>query len=48
MGKMKLVYFNVRGRAEVARLILAHAGADYEDSRIQGEQWQEYKKSKPV
>lgn len=39
MGKMKLIYFNTRGRAEIARLILAHAGEDYEDKRIERADW---------
>ena len=33
--RMKLIYFNGKGRAEPARLILAHAGVDYEDHRIE-------------
>ena len=28
MSDIKLSYFNARGRAETARLILAHAGED--------------------
>ena len=36
MSDIKLVYFNVKGRAETARLILAHAGVEYEDKRIEG------------
>ena len=39
MGKMKLTYFNLRARAEIARLILAHAGEDYEDKRIEFSEW---------
>ena len=34
---MKLIYFNLRGRAELARLILAEAKEDFEDSRIEWE-----------
>ena len=44
--RMKLIYFNAMGRAELARLILAHAGADYEDCRIEKEQWPALKPSK--
>eukprot|EP00090_Calanus_glacialis_P028573 TRINITY_DN45882_c0_g1_i1.p1 TRINITY_DN45882_c0_g1~~TRINITY_DN45882_c0_g1_i1.p1 ORF type:complete len:205 (-),score=76.29 TRINITY_DN45882_c0_g1_i1:437-1051(-) len=38
MADIKLTYFNGRGRAETARLVLAYAGAKYEDERITGEQ----------
>merc|ERR1712154_330435 len=43
----KLVYFNVRGRAETARLILAYAGVEYEDKRITFEEMPELKPSLP-
>ena len=46
MGKIRLIYFNARGRAELSRLILAHAGQYYEDVRIQKEEWPEMKPSK--
>merc|ERR1712227_871746 len=36
MSDIKLVYFNVKGRAETARLVLAYAGVKYEDKRIEG------------
>jgi len=36
MSDIKLVYFNVKGRAETARLVLAYAGVQYEDKRIEG------------
>jgi hypothetical protein len=42
---IKLVYFNARGRAELARLILAQAGADYEDKRVERSDWPAYKPS---
>ena len=32
--KVKLTYFNLRGRAEYARLLLAYGGIEYEDCRI--------------
>ena len=35
MGNIKLIYFNLRGRAELARLILAQAGEEYEDKRVE-------------
>ena len=46
MGKMKLIYFNARGRAELARLILAQAGEDYIDERIERDDWPKLKPSK--
>ena len=46
MPTLKLMYFNGRGRAEVARLILAHSGTAYEDVRYEKEQWPAVKPSK--
>ena len=46
MGKLKLIYFNGRGRGEPARLILAQAGVEYEDERIEFEDWPAFKPSK--
>lgn len=36
---MKLIYFNGRGRAELARLVFAAAGEKYEDFRIESADW---------
>ncbi len=44
--KLKLTYFGLRGRGEASRLLLAYAGAEYEDHRITFEQWPELKPSK--
>ena len=45
---MKLIYFNLRGRAELSRLILAQSGAEYEDKRVEWEsdEWFELKPCK--
>ncbi|XP_074649216.1 hematopoietic prostaglandin D synthase-like [Tubulanus polymorphus] len=37
--KYRLLYFNARGRAELARLIFAAADVDYEDFRFEKEEW---------
>jgi glutathione S-transferase len=44
-AKIKLIYFNGRGRAELSRLILAQAGADYDDVRLEREEWASQKQS---
>ena len=38
---MRLIYFNLRGRAELARLIFAEANVEYEDERVEwaSEEW---------
>lgn len=41
----KLIYFNVRGRAELARLILHCADVPFEDFRFEGIEWEEIKPS---
>ena len=48
MSGIKLVYFNLMGRAETARLILAQAGVSYEDKRIEKEEWPALKASLPM
>ena len=45
---MKLIYFNGKGRAEPARLILAQAGVDYEDHRIEFADWPALKPSRRI
>ena len=41
MATVKLTYLNYKGRAEVLRYILAHASVDYEDNRIEPQNWAE-------
>jgi len=48
MAKIKLTYFNAKGRAETIRLILAQAGVEYEDYRIARDQWPTVKKETPM
>ena len=43
--KIKLTYFDGRGRGEVARQILAYSGQSWEDDRISFEAWPELKPS---
>lgn len=45
MSKYRLIYFNIRGRAEPARLIFAYVGVNYEDVRIKEEEWPALKPS---
>ncbi|TMS34856.1 hypothetical protein L596_002364 [Steinernema carpocapsae] len=47
MPEYKLTYFNIRGLAEPARLLFALAGVDFEDNRIEHENWPPLKASTP-
>jgi glutathione S-transferase len=47
MASYKLTYFNSRGRAETIRYILAAAEVEYEDFRIEKDQWPAMKASTP-
>lgn len=44
-ANVKLVYFNLRGRAEQIRWILVQGGGKWEDQRIEQEAWPELKAS---
>jgi len=48
MSPVKLTYFNLKGRAELARLILAQAAVDYEDCRISKDDWLSLKPATPM
>ena len=43
MTEYKLYYFDIRGRAEIIRLLFATAGKKYEDVRFPMDKWPEYK-----
>ena len=47
MPTYKLYYFNAKGRAESIRFIFAQAGVQYEDIRLNQEQWAEFKPKTP-
>ena len=39
MPKYQLIYFKARARAEVARLLFAEASVEYEDTRVELDEW---------
>merc|ERR1712179_359173 len=43
--ELRLTYFPARGRAEISRLILKHAGVKFDDIRLTGE---DFAKVKPI
>ncbi|KAK3803293.1 hypothetical protein RRG08_021491 [Elysia crispata] len=45
--KLKLVYFNIRGRGELVRLTLHAGGVDFIDERIPYEEWTQRKNQAP-
>ena len=47
MPTYKLYYFNSRGLAEVPRWIFAQAGIEYEDIRVEKDQWPDMKPTMP-
>lgn len=48
MPSYTLIYFNGRGRAEIARYIFAQAGVEYEDKRVTGEEFGKLKPTLPT
>ncbi|CAL8068830.1 unnamed protein product [Calicophoron daubneyi] len=46
--KYKLVYFNARGRAEPIRLVFAMLGIQFEDHRIERQEWPALKPKTPT
>ena len=48
MSDYKHYYFIIRGRGEVSRLALAAANIDFEDIRMDGEQWAKEKASEKL
>jgi glutathione S-transferase len=46
MPKVKLTYFATRAKAEVIRLLLAYGNVDYENFRVDFEDWPLIKPSK--
>ena len=41
--KLKLIYFDTKGRAEVTRQMFVLAGIEFEDVRLTAESWKELK-----
>ena len=46
----KLTYFNVRGLGEPIRFLLSYGGIEFEDHRVEKEDWPQFKpcKSSPI
>ncbi|KAM5255977.1 hematopoietic prostaglandin D synthase [Ctenodactylus gundi] len=47
MPRYRLLYFNLRGRAEIIRYIFAYLGLEYEDHRIAAADWPRIKPTLP-
>ena len=45
---VKLTYFGLPGRAELARLAFAYGGIAFEDRRVTGDEWKVIKEAAPV
>ena len=46
--KVKLLYFDTFGRAEIIRTILNYGGIEFEDKRFKVEEWPQTKPSKKL
>ena len=46
MAQYKLMYFDVMGRAELARMCFAQAGVEFTDDRFSFEEWPAKKECK--
>ena len=46
MASFKLTYLNYRGRAELIRFILCQAKVEFEDVRLNPQEWNEIRPSK--
>ena len=44
MSTYKLTYFDIRGKAEIIRLIFAQTGVKYEDIRVGQNEWRDHLK----
>ncbi|KAJ8715263.1 hypothetical protein PYW08_005244 [Mythimna loreyi] len=47
MSKVVFYYFDIKGRGEACRLLLAYGGQQFEDRRITAEQWPTFKLKTP-
>ena len=43
--KVQLMYFDIRARAEIVRIMLNYGGIEFEDKRIQNADWPKVKPS---
>ncbi|VDI23890.1 prostaglandin-H2 D-isomerase / glutathione transferase [Mytilus galloprovincialis] len=46
-AKFKISYFDIKGRAELPRLVFAAAGKEFDDERISGDKWTAFKPKTP-
>lgn len=46
--KLKLTYFNIKGKAEFIRLVLAYGQLEFEDERVTSDEFREMKSSLPT